>query len=160
MYVNHIGVTVGDLTAGVQWYSTVFGLTVLVPQAETDMSSAPRARRQDIFGERFGAMRLAHLIDSAGVGIEIYEFIEPKTVIPDEAFAYWNTGFSHLAFTVEDLEGTLETVVRLGGRTRSGIYQLSDSECRICYCEDPWGTAIELCTRPHESIAMAGHRQG
>jgi len=152
MLINHVGVTVGDLDAGVRWYREVFGLTVLAGPTDTGLDGDARERRGDIFGPRFAGMRLAHLIDSSGVGIEMFEFTEPATVVPAETFAYWNTGLSHVAFTVEDLEGTREKITRLGGRARTGVYKLANSDCRVCYCEDPWGTAIELSTAPYRTI--------
>jgi len=154
MLINHVGVTVGDLGAGVRWYREVFGLTVLAGPVETGLDGDAGERRSDIFGPRFARMRLAHLIDSSGVGIEMFEFIEPATGTPDEIFAYWKTGFSHVAFTVEDLEATRGKITELGGRARTGVYQLANSDCRVCYCEDPWGTAIELSTRPYRTITL------
>jgi predicted enzyme related to lactoylglutathione lyase len=154
MLINHVGITVGDLDAGVQWYSAVFGLTVLAGPTETGLAGDARARRLDIFGPRWGGMRLAHLIDDSGVGIEMFEFIKPPTVIADEPFAYWRTGLWHVAFTVEDLEATREKITELGGRARTGIYKLGNSGCHVCYCEDPWGTALELSTKPYRTIAL------
>jgi len=79
--VNHIGITVGDLDAAVTLYKSVFDLEVLAkPQAAT-LETPAGDRRRDVFGPRWGGMRIAHLATKGGrIGIELFEFIEPATV--------------------------------------------------------------------------------
>ncbi|MET7393751.1 VOC family protein [Dactylosporangium sp. NPDC005572] len=145
MNVNHVGVTVGNLDQAIEFYTRVFELELLVG-AETASRQTPGAdRRAEVFGARWGRMRLAHLADANGTGVELFEFIEPAMVVPEEHFDYWRMGLSHLAFTVEDLEGTLAAFEAAGGTVRTGIHTVRPG-CRICYCRDPWGNAIELST--------------
>ena len=75
-----------------------------------------------------GHMKLAHLANAEG-----------------------DSGISHVAITVEDLEGTIAKITELGGRARSGIHE-TPSGTRICYCADPWGTAIELVTSSYAAL--------
>lgn len=145
MKVNHIGITVGNLDEAIEFYTTVFGLELLVG-AETASTSTPGAdRRAEVFGARWGEMRLAHLADGNGTGVELFEFIEPAMVYPEEHFDYRRVGFSHLAFTVDDLEAAMAALTSAGGGVRTGIHTVRPG-CRICYCKDPWGNPVELST--------------
>lgn len=150
--VNHIGITVGDLDAAVTLYKAVFDLEVLVEAETATLKTAAGDRRRDVFGPRWGGMRIAHLATrGGGTGIELFEFLEPATVAPDEDFAYWRRGISHICFTVDDLEASIEKLISFGGRKRSQIHTVWP-ETRICYCEDPWGVVIELSSRDYHHI--------
>lgn len=151
MDVNHIGITVGDLDAAVKFYTSVLGLTVLVPGQTSSLKTAYAERRRDVFGEQWGEMRLAHLATPSGIGIELFEFVTPATVKPDQEFDYWRIGISHLCLTVDDLDGTIEKLIAAGGRARSEIHTVWHGT-RICYCQDPWGVVIELSSQSYHHI--------
>jgi predicted enzyme related to lactoylglutathione lyase len=151
MNVNHIGVTVGDLDQAIAFYSKVFELRVLVG-AESASTATPGAdRRADVFGTRWREMRIAHLADANGTGIELFQFVDPKLVYPAEHFEYWRVGLSHLAFTVPDLEIAISTLEAHGGQARTAIHEVLPG-CRVCYCKDPWGNAIELSTGTYPEV--------
>lgn len=145
MNVNHIGVTVGNLDEAIAFYTTVFGLEVLVGAETATTRTAGADRRAEVFGAFWGEMRIAHLADGNGTGVELFQFVEPAMVYPDEHFEYWRVGLSHLAFTVDDLEETMAALEASGGEVRTGIHEVRP-DCRICYCKDPWGNAVELST--------------
>jgi len=90
-------------------------------------------------------------INADGAGFEIFQFVRPPVHQLEEGFDYWNTGVSHIAMTVDDLEAVIARITELGGRARSGIHELP-SGTRICYCADPWGTAIELVTTSYSAL--------
>jgi catechol 2,3-dioxygenase-like lactoylglutathione lyase family enzyme len=143
--VNHIGVTVGNLERGIEFYTSVLGLELLVG-AETANKHTPGAdRRAQVFGAHWGEMKLAHLADGNGTGVELFEFIEPAMVYPEEHFDYWRLGLSHLAFTVDDIEATMAALTAAGGEVRTDVHEVLPG-CLICYCKDPWGNPIELST--------------
>jgi catechol 2,3-dioxygenase-like lactoylglutathione lyase family enzyme len=143
--INHIGITVSDIDAAVDWYCSTFDLTVLVPVHDATTQTDGAARRRDVFGKQWRHMKLAHLADREGVGFELFEFVEPPVIPTEDGFDYWSIGVSHIALTVEDLPATVDRIITGGGRTRSEVHELP-SRVRICYCSDPWGTTIELVT--------------
>ena len=151
MKINHIGVTVPDIEAAIAFYTGAFGLTVLVAPFDASTQTEGAERRHDVFGAQWKHMKLAHLANADGVGFEIFEFVKPPVRVREEGFDYWNTGVSHIALTVDDLEGTISRIAELGGRARSGIHELP-SGARVCYCADPWGTAIELVTTAYRTL--------
>lgn len=146
--VNHVGVTVGDIDHAVRWYGAVFGLQSLMsPFTSQDRSDV----RMDVFGPRWRRMKSAHLVGPNGVGLELFEPVDPVGEAPAEAFSWWRFGVSHLAFWVEDINATISLVEANGGRRRTGIHQMGRG-CDVCYCEDPWGTQIELTTSTYTEL--------
>jgi catechol 2,3-dioxygenase-like lactoylglutathione lyase family enzyme len=149
--INHIGLTVGDIEAAVAFYTSIFGLEVLVSPSIHTLESSASERRRDVFGQRWGGMKLAHLATPSGIGIELFEFIAPATVSPEERFAYWHIGASHICFTVANIEDTISRLIKAGGRQRSQVHTVAPGT-QICYCEDPWGAILEVSSGTYSMI--------
>jgi catechol 2,3-dioxygenase-like lactoylglutathione lyase family enzyme len=149
--INHVGITVSDIDAAVEWYCSTFNLTVIVPAHDATAQTDGAGRRRDVFGAGWGHMKLAHLANQDGVGFELFQFVEPPVTPTDDGFDYWNIGVSHIAVTVDDLEATIKRITAGGGRARSGIHEVRPG-VRICYCSDPWGTVIELVTASYAGL--------
>lgn len=152
--MNHVGLTVGDIDEAVGWYSEVFGLKLLDGPMHCDTTTTGAERRRDVFGGQWGGMRLAHMLTSNSCGVELFQFLEPEGRRPGEAFDYWNFGAHHIAFTVDDFEGTLNMISDRGGRARSDVYDVH-GETFVCYCEDPWGNVIEIVSKPYDELSTA-----
>ncbi|MEU3935930.1 VOC family protein [Streptomyces sp. NPDC029044] len=92
--IGHIGITVPDLAAAVDWYQEVLGFRLIGPPAEIDVSNGgPLARHtEDIFGPGCSRWRFAQLSTANGTALEICEFIDPGTETPDDNFRYWRQG--------------------------------------------------------------------
>ncbi|MFG2039840.1 VOC family protein [Dactylosporangium sp. NPDC048998] len=84
-------------------------------------------------------------------GLELFTFIDPPTEPVPEPFGYWRTGISHLSLTIEDLDATLARVVVAGGAPRTAIHEIRPGR-RMCYCQDPWGTQLELVSLPYPAL--------
>ncbi|MET0928464.1 MAG: VOC family protein [Aeromicrobium sp.] len=152
--LNHVGITVPDLDAAVSWYVQVLELELLAGPMDCDTTSPGAGRRAQVFGQAWSSMRLAHLLTSNGAGIELFEFISPATEVPKERFAYWVGGPQHVAFSVDDLDKTLAHLAASGGRRRTDVFDVHDGQ-RVCYCEDPWGTIVELVSSSYAELAEA-----
>jgi catechol 2,3-dioxygenase-like lactoylglutathione lyase family enzyme len=144
--ISHVGITVPDIDAAVVWYRDVLGCYVLAHPSETsDDGSNFGDVVKDIFGKEFGGLKIAHLSTADGVGIELFQFIEPKTYVPDNTFDYRRTGIFHICITAADIETTAAQIEANGGKLTSKIWRLfSNKDYKACYCRDPWGTIIEL----------------
>ena len=93
---------------------------------------------------RFVRTRQAHLLSANGVGIELFQFLDPTVAAPDDNFRYWQTGIFHLCITDPDLDGLVARVVAGGGRQRTKIWTfLPGRPYQLVYCEDPFGNIIE-----------------
>jgi catechol 2,3-dioxygenase-like lactoylglutathione lyase family enzyme len=138
--VTHVGVTVSDLDRALDWYGEVLGLEALASTIEVRAGEGHGgAVAEGVFGPAFGRFRQAHLAGANGVAVELFEF--------DEAPRDWRAGIFHVCLAV----GDVESVARRIGRRRSRVWQLFPGEpYRTCYCEDPFGNAIELYSHSHE----------
>lgn len=150
MEMNHVGIHVADIDAAVDWYREVFGLRVLEPVGTHTLETAGGERRQNVFGPQWHSMKLAHLATESGVGIELFQFIEPATV-EAAPFEYWRPGIFHVCFTVDDLAAALQRLRDHGGRVRTEVHAIRPGTS-IAYCEDPWGTIIELSSGSYGHI--------
>jgi catechol 2,3-dioxygenase-like lactoylglutathione lyase family enzyme len=138
--VTHVGVTVTDLDRAVRWYCEVLGLEPLGPPVEVRATEGHGgAVAADVFGRGFGRFRQAHLAGGNGVAVELFEFDEPP--------ADWRAGIFHVCFAV----GDVTAVAGRTGRRRTRVWRLFPGErYETCYCEDPFGNAIELYSHSHE----------
>lgn len=150
--INHTGLTVTDIDAAVAWYRDVFGLAVVYGPAEVEGSG----RSKVIFGDALSAMKRAVLADDHGVGVELFEFVEPPTVRRKENFEYWKTGIFHICFTCDDVALRLEAVEAAGGRARTAPLPAGGGRF-IAYCEDPFGNVLELTNRTIDETYPPAH---
>jgi len=152
--VNHVGLTVPHLESAIEWYRAVFDMPLLAGPIECDLYTRGAQRRREIFGPSWGGMRIAHLGSSNGAGIELFEFIRPPVVVPDDNFPFATVGLHHVALTVADFEETLGRVLAHGGRQRCAPSEIY-AGVLVCYCEDRWGNVIEITNAEYDRLARA-----
>ena len=64
--MNHVGVSIPDIEAAVAWYGDTLGFTVIMAPVEVrNDGSHFGAMAAEIFGSRFGGMKLAHMVSGA-----------------------------------------------------------------------------------------------
>ena len=147
---SHAGLSVPDIHQAVEWYRDVLGFQVLDPPRLVDLSSPVADMADDIYGPGWEAMYQAHLSAANGIGLEIFQFVKPQEAEPDRWFEYWRPGLFHIAVTCPDVAGLAERIALSGGRRRTRIYEPQPG-FTMCYCEDPWGNALEINSRSYES---------
>jgi catechol 2,3-dioxygenase-like lactoylglutathione lyase family enzyme len=151
--IAHVGITVPDLDAAIEWYSKVFGMRKVKEPGELalGLNGPIDDLCVDIFGEDFQSVRLAHLSAANGVIVEIFEFTNPPYEKSEPSFAYWRGGIFHFAVIAEDVEHLVDVITENGGRRRSMIGRFfEDKDLRAVYCQDPWGTVIEVISESDE----------
>ena len=143
---SHVGITVPDIDKAVEWYAAVFGFTLLAGPMDVRGGEGPAGETAgDIFGARLGGFRLAHMLGGDGVGLEIFEFLEPEVETPDDNFEYWKIGIFHFCVIDPDIEGMARRIAEAGGKQRSKVWSLDPGRpYKVCYCEDPWGNIVEI----------------
>ena len=157
--LGHLGISAPDVEAAVRWYAEVLGwVHIQGPETVRAGEGHGGTATADIMGPRFGAVRIARMTTAGGVGLELFEYIEPKAEAPQDHFAYWRTGIFHLAIVDPDLEGLTQRIVAAGGRQRSKIWTqvVDDERYRTVYCEDPWGIILKINSHAFEQTAAAG----
>jgi len=150
--MNHIGINVPDIERACVWYSDIFGFQVLSEPAVVEADDSHFGHLvKDIFGPNFRSMKMAHLVTGDGVGIELFQFLDPKTVVPENTYEYWRAGIFHFSLTVSDMDACLESIQSSDGKIISKTWKLyKNKPYRSVYCQDPWGTIFELYSSRYE----------
>lgn len=150
--MSHIGVNVPDIAAAVTWYRDVLGCFVLAEPSEVKDDGTHFGNVvKNIFGAKFQSVKLAHVTTACGVGIELFEFVVPKTHTPDNTFDYSRAGIFHFCLTTADVNAAAARVEKNGGKILSRAWKLFNKEsCSVIYCQDPWGTVIEFYDAPYD----------
>ena len=152
--MNHVGVSVPDIDAAVAWYGETLGFTMLAAPVEVlNDGSHFGTMAAEICGPRFGGMKLAHMVSGDGVGLELFQFLEPAHERRADTMEYWKNGFFHLALTHRDVPAMVRRIVDAGGKQRSQIWTVFEGEdIQVCYCEDPYGNVLEIISHRYEQI--------
>ena len=150
---NHVGLTVPDIFAAIDWYGEVFGATHIMGPRLLAAADSATHETPGIFGNRFRSAYQAHLLLANGVGLELFQFIEPKVEMTEENMPYWRRGPFHIALTCPDVDGLVGTIVARGGKKRTEpVDFVPGRPWRLCYCEDPWGTVIEIMSATYAEM--------
>jgi catechol 2,3-dioxygenase-like lactoylglutathione lyase family enzyme len=159
--INHVAISVTDIKLAMQWYRDVLGMSLLREPVEI---SATPSRHEDehisnivrkVFGPKLGRFLICHMSSSNGIGIELFQFLEPKGErrLNDSNFEFWKTGFFHIAITEPNIEGLIERISSSGGVKRTEVMELvPGTGKKICFCEDPFGNVIEIYSHSYEEF--------
>lgn len=149
--LTHVGLVVADIDAAVAWYTSVLGFVALAPPVVLAADTHAGRVAAAIYGERFRRCKQAQLMAGNGVGVELFEFIDPPTQAGDGEFEYWRAGLFHICVVDPDIHGLAAAIVGSGGRQRSEVLTLFEgAPHQLVYCEDPFGNVIEVFTHSHE----------
>lgn len=149
----HIGLTVPDLDAVIDWYITVLGFRLLTgPLTVSEQDNPLGKAAQAIYGKGYGHFRFAHLATPDNVGLELFQFQATPSQPKENSFEFWLSGYNHMGLTAPNANVTeaVARVVAAGGKDRSGTLTIdADKGYQIAYCHDPWGSIIEFCSHPY-----------
>lgn len=155
---SHIGITVPDVEAAVQFYTDVMGFYVLMEPTviKEENETAIGQMCIDVFGEGWGSFKIAHLSTGDKIGFELFEFKESKALKP--TFEPFKTGLFHFSVQDPDVEGLVKKIVAAGGKQRMPVraYYPGDKPYRMCYVEDPFGIVFEIYSHSYELHYSAG----
>ncbi|KAH7146871.1 Glyoxalase/Bleomycin resistance protein/Dihydroxybiphenyl dioxygenase [Dactylonectria estremocensis] len=152
---NHVGISVPNLDAAIDFYTNVFGFHVLRLVAR-DRVEHPEAPVFKMYGRQLQKVKVAFLTTGNGIGFEIFEFVDPPyngQAAGGERFedgTYTQGGFFHIAITTADIVAVTKRAVEKGGRDISGLVDIYGNNAS--YISDPWGNVIELMTISYERM--------
>lgn len=148
---NHVGVGVSNLDEAIRFYTLALECRLVRPPCEIRSDDTNGDQPVDVLSPPpFKHMRIAHLAMSDGVGIELFQLIDPPHVSRSPILEYWKSGLFHFCVTDLDLRKRLEMIVANGGRQLSRVWLNRPPDNYMVYCSDPWGTVIELYSRTYE----------
>jgi catechol 2,3-dioxygenase-like lactoylglutathione lyase family enzyme len=160
---NHVAVSVTDIDSAMRWYRDVIQMTPLVEPTEITTYEKDQQNydphlatlMRTIFGPTLGKFKICHMSSANGVGIELFQFIEPASQLRTEVnnFEYWKTGYFHIALTEPNVEELADKIALTGGKRRTDIMEsVPGSGKKICFCEDPFGNVIEIYSHSYEQF--------
>lgn len=138
-----------------KWYTEILGFRKLRQSVRlTDRKITPNASIFNIYGEQLQAVKIAFLASANGVGIELFEFVDPPFTKPAD-FDYTRGGVFHICLTVSDPESLCAKAVAAGarqlGQTVTPWKHLDEDDIAL-YIQDPWGTVIEFLSCSFEHL--------
>ena len=149
--ISHVGVSVLDLDRAIEWYGAVLGFRVVTPPAEMHTTDPQLgAALADMMGSRTRRFRMAHVISGNGVGLQLFEYLDPPARPAADPDAYWETGLFHICVTDPDPETLAQRIVEHGGTASRVWRQIPDAPYAAAYCRDPFGNVIEINSHGYE----------
>ncbi len=136
--LRHAGIVVTDLARSLSFYRDLLGLRVVVTMDEHGKYIDSLLGLSDT---RVTTVKLA-----AGEGatlLELLQFQVPHAAGPVQRGIY-ETGPSHVAFTVEKLDAVVEKLLAAGEKFISPPQLSLDGAAKVVFCKDPDGTPLEL----------------
>lgn len=159
--INHIAISCVDLPALVSWYTRILGFQLIgeIRHFKRSVDPTPFETIFVSYPESLQELKFAVLTSGNGVGVEVFQFIEPQVRLRDEEFEYTRTGFFHICVTDPNPEALLAKIEQEGGR-RVGEYmkyaRYGLDGHRAIYTQDPWGNVIEVMSLSLERVSSAG----
>jgi catechol 2,3-dioxygenase-like lactoylglutathione lyase family enzyme len=154
--VNHIGITVPDIHAAIDWYVDVFGFEHIMGPRLMHADGKASSETRELFGPDFTSMLQAHLLSANGIGLELFEPLDPPPLEAPKALGYRPAGVWHVAFQHPDVEGMVDLIVSHGGSRHGRTSQFVPGRpWALAYAKDPWGTTIEIVS--HAYALMFGN---
>jgi len=142
---HHVAITVPDLDAAIDWYTSVLGLRVSRREAETAVN--PEAI--GLPGEKVRLRGAELAVDGDGSPfVELHQFISPTRTV---ARRVCDTGISHFAFFTEDIHAECRRLQQLGVIFSSPPQYIAEGGLAgdwWAYFKDPWGNQLHLVSHP------------
>lgn len=148
--INHVGVTVPDVFAAIDWYGEVFGFRCIMgPRL---LESAGHREAGSSLGSSFRRAWQAHLLSGNSVGIELFQFIDPPVRDRDceTPIDYSRRGPWHVCMTYPDVSEAIRVIVANGGEMLSEPTAFVPGRPWVlAYAADPWGTVLEVMSHSY-----------
>lgn len=135
--VRHAGIVVSDMEESMYFYRDLLGLEVVNKAVESG------SYIDKILGLKGIKVTTVKLVADDGSLVELLYFHSHRKEL-DRKKAICETGISHIAFTVEDLEEEYKKLSKEGVRFNASPQISPDGYAKVTFCEDPDGNLIEL----------------
>ena len=114
---------------------------------------------------RIDGLRRVHLATGDGVGIELFQFANPKSERREDNFEYWKTGIFHICLTDPEIETLAKRIDESGGKQRSKVWKLwPDNPTRCAIAKTRGAISLNLArtatSRPGRTTTNRTSRNG
>jgi catechol 2,3-dioxygenase-like lactoylglutathione lyase family enzyme len=151
--LHHIAIGVSDIEAACKWYADVLGYRVFTGPVLLTLEGDSRGQLRDVLGPAFRQVKVAHLSTGSGVGIELFESIDPPHRRRPDEVEFWKSGTFHFCVIDPDIDSLVERIVASGGEQVTKVWDdRPPSNYRMVYCRDPFGTLLEIHTHSYEIV--------
>jgi catechol 2,3-dioxygenase-like lactoylglutathione lyase family enzyme len=132
IHFDHVGLSVADLDAQVEWYCAAFGLVVASPFEVPPLS-----------------LRGAFVVGAGGIAIELLEREGSVDGLraADQAEALLTRGYGHICLRVENVDEVHARLIAVGAAERMPPQAAPEPGVRMSFVADPEGNLIELIDR-------------
>jgi len=134
--IRHTGIVVNDLEASLHFYCDLLGFRIVKQMEESGNYI------DNILSLRNTKVTTIKLTTPLGQMIELLKFHSHSA--EEKRQNIFDTGISHIAFTVDDLNLVYEKLKDEGIRFNSPPQVSPDGYAKVTFCRAPEGTVIEL----------------
>ena len=141
-HVDHVGITVPDLEAAIQFFENALGAELLWKLGPFDETPT---------GVKIHSIHLAMLRLGPNINVELMAFdadAQQRTMPSNIDY-----GATHIAFFVDDIDAAAESLKQHGAELLKGPLDakgdVKQGE-RIWYFKTPWGAFMEILWRPDQ----------
>ncbi len=158
---NHVGLTTPDIFGTIDWYVAVFGFKLIMGPRVLEATSSAMVEAKTVFGPGFAKAYQAHMLSGNGVGVEVFQFVDPAVEPAEPGMGHARPGFFHICLTVDDVAATLSAVGAAGGTVVLPPTAFTPGRpWENAYCRDPWGATIELLSASYAECFANWPRPG
>lgn len=136
MKLRHIGLAVDDIEAMKMFYITYFGFEIVCEQKERGLFIENILDQKDV---EVHVVKM--MLPGDGCLLELLKFKNIGNKIKKTLF---NTGMTHFALTVSDVDSFYQRLEETGLGSLSQPCNSPDGRARVVFCRDPEGNFIEL----------------
>ena len=136
--LDHVGLNVADLGAMADWYAGAFGYSI---QHQFDLADLD--------------LRIVMLVAPDGRRFELLNRSETLSGLraPTPVVAAQTSGYGHVCFVTDDLDGTFARLIELGASPVLAPGPAPEAGVRMAWVHDPEQNLVELITAPHDAVA-------
>lgn len=136
--VRHFGIVVGNMERSLRFYRDLLGLRVVRTMDESGEHIDNMLSLQNV---RVSTVKMS--ADNGSTLVELLKFKSHPRETPAKCEVY-SIGLSHVAFTVDDLDGVYRRLLQAGVRFKAPPRLSPDGYAKVTFCQDPDGTLVEL----------------
>ena len=152
--INHIAISVPDLEKGLKWYQEVMGFTIVRGPVELTSDDIQVGKAlKNIFGSKFKKLRIVWMSSANNIGVEIFQFIQPKQLNEKKQVEYWSGGVIHIAVTERNIDIYCLRLPKLEENKLVKLWELDPKKHhKLVFCSDPFGNIIEIYSHSFEQF--------